>query len=79
MIKQNQLPLYVYIYIYEVNIILLEIVLVYRVTHFATVIDIVINTVTQEQLMDEDMCISQTSNTLGKCMYPTILNQAIGK
>ena len=38
-----------------------------------------INTVTQVQILDDAVCISQRANTLGKCTDPTILPPAMGK
>ena len=34
---------------------------------------------TRVQYLDEAVCISQSTNTFGKGMNPTILAQAIGK
>ena len=37
------------------------------------------DTVTQVQILDETVCISHRSNTLGKGMNPIILPPAMGK
>ena len=36
-------------------------------------------TVTQVQILDDAVCISQSTDTLGKGMNPTILPPAMGK
>ena len=37
------------------------------------------DTATQVQILDETDCISHSTNTLGKGMYPRILRPALGK
>ena len=37
------------------------------------------NMATEFQIMDDAVCISQSANTLGKGMNPTILLPAMGK
>ena len=51
----------------------------WRINHPPGIIVIVVRTLTRVQILDEAFCISNSANTLGKAIDPTILSSAMGK